>query len=359
MSNQDDESVLSAKRPRISRRSFVIGTSLVAAPAVIIPNRALANQRIVFVSYGGSTQEAQEKTIIKAFREETGIQVVTTSGPDAAKLKAQTRTGNIEWDVVNLIGSQAIAAGREGLLERIDYSIVDSSDMFLEKKETTLPWYWYGGGIGFDPKRHPAGKHPRNWAQFWDVKGIPGRRALRSRPDETLEFALMADGVPAKKLYPLDMDRAFRSLDRIKPHVAKWIAETPQTITLLQNNEIDFVPTYSGRIEAAKKQGVALDYVYENNIVTPSFMCVVKGTKTKDAAMKLVNYFLRPDLQAAFCNMMGYTPVKRSAMPLLTAEVRGQQPELDAPGTAVTDVEWWADHASEANKRFKEWLISG
>ena len=47
--------------------------------------------------------------------------------------------------------------------------------------------------------------------------------------------------------------------------------------------------------------------------------------------MKLVNYFLRPDLQAAFCNMMGYTPVKRSAMPLLTAEVRAQQPELDAP----------------------------
>src|SRR5690606_32151017 len=102
----------------------------------------------------------------------------------------------------------------------------------------------------------------------------------------------------------------------------------------------------------------SMEFVYKNNIITPSYMCVTKGTKNKDAAMKLVNYFLRPDLQADFCNIMGYTPVKRAAMPLLTEEVRNQQPDLDDPGTAVTDVEWWADNFAEVNKRFKEWLIS-
>ena len=159
-------------------------------------------------------------------------------------------------------------------------------------------------------------------------------------------------------MYPLDVDRAFKSLDRIKSHVAKWMAETPQTISLLQANEVDFVFTYSGRVEAAKKQGLNLAYVYESNIVTPAYMCVAKGTRNRAASMKLVNYFLRPDLQAAFCNVMGYTPVKRAAMRLLTPEVRAQQPNLDDPTTAVTDVEWWADNFAEVNKRFKEWLIT-
>ncbi|WP_342640449.1 ABC transporter substrate-binding protein [Rhodoligotrophos ferricapiens] len=347
----------------LTRRDFaktagILGAGVVAAPYVLRGREAWAQETIVYVSYGGSTQEAEEDIIVAAFMKETGINVVNASGPDLAKIKAQVQTGNVEWDLVTLIGSQAVAAGREGLLEKLDYSIIDASDMYMPVLEFTAPWYAYGGGIAYDPQRHAAGKFPTNWPEFWDAERFPGRRGLRSRPDENLEMALMADGVPAKELYPLDVDRAFASLDRIKPHVAKWIPETPQTITLLQQNEIDFVFTYSGRVEAAQRQGVSVNFVYENNIVTPSYLCVPKGTKHLKAAMTLANYFLRPDLQAGFCNRMGYSPVKRAATDLLTPEVRAKQPNLDAPGTAVTDIEWWADNFVEVNQRFKEWMIS-
>ena len=171
-------------------------------------------------------------------------------------------------------------------------------------------------------------------------------------------MALMADGVPAKQLYPMDVDRAFRSLDRIKPYVAKWIVETPQTISLIQSNEIDFVYTYSGRVQAARKQGVSIAYVYQANIVTPAYTCVAKGTRNKAAAMKLTSYFARPEQQAMFCNTLGYTPIKRSALKLLTPETMAQQPKLDDPKTAVTNINWWADNFIEVNKRFKEWLLT-
>lgn len=334
-----------------------LGAAL-AAPAVIVPTRASAAERIVFVGWGGTTQEAQQRTIVDPFMKETGIEVISTSGPDVAKLKAQVRTGNIEWDVLSLPGPQAVAAAREGLLEKIDYSIVDATDVFLPGKEMTLPWYSYGGGIAYDPKRHPAGKHPRTWPQFWDTKAFPGRRGLRARPDETLEVALLADGVPAKQLHPLDVARAFKALDRIKPYVPKWIVETPQTITLVQNKEVDFVYTYNGRVEAAQRQGISIDYVYSNNLVTPGFMAVAKGTRNRAAAMKLVNAFLRAEWQAGFCNAMGYSPNKRAAMALLTPEVRAHQPNLDDPNTGVVDVEWWADNFAEVNKRFKEFLLT-
>ena len=334
----------------------ILGAGLVATP--FVSRRARAAETLVFVSYGGATQDAEEEAFIKPFQADTGIKVVTASGPDIAKMKAQVMTGNVEWDVVNLIGSQAIAADRAGVLQKLDYSLIDTSDMFIPRQEASFPWYVYGGGIGYDPQRHPAGKHPTDWVQFWDAKAFPGRRGLRSRPDENLELALMADGVPAKQLYPLDVDRAFRSLDRIKPHVRKWIAETPQTISLIQNNEIDFVFTYSGRVQAARKQGVSIDYVYESNICTPAYTCVTKGSRHTAAAMRLASYFAKPEMQAHFCNILGYSPVKRAAMKLLTPETMAQQPKLDDPKTAVTDIQWWADNYIEVNKRFKEWLIT-
>ena len=45
-------------------------------------------------------------------------------------------------------------------------------------------------------------------------------------------------------------------------------------------------------------------------------------------------------------------------MKLLTPDTMAQQPRLDDPRTAVTDITWWADNFIEVNKRFKEWLIS-
>jgi putative spermidine/putrescine transport system substrate-binding protein len=72
---------------------------------------------------------------------------------------------------------------------------------------------------------------------LWDGKRFPRSRVLRARPQKTLEIALMAEAVAQERLYPLDVDRAFRLLDRIKPFVRKWITETAQTITLMQTKD--------------------------------------------------------------------------------------------------------------------------
>ncbi|GMG85128.1 ABC transporter substrate-binding protein [Paralimibaculum aggregatum] len=350
---------LDAPTRRDLLRGAGAGAGALGAMAAGLPTLAIAQDGpIVWVAYGGSTQEAQKKTIVAAFMADTGIEVIPASGPDLAKLKAQVQTGNLEWDVIGVIGSQAIRAGRAGLLEKMDYSIVDTADLDIPPLEYCAPYYSYGGGIGYDPARHPEGRHPTNWQEFWDVERFPGRRGLRNRPDENLEMALMADGVAARDLYPLDVDRAFASLDRIKPHVSHWIAGTPQTISLLTQNEIDFVFTYSGRVEAAQRDGQSVAYVYENNIVTGAYVAVTRGSRNRDAAMRLVSYFLKPELQAAFCNIMGYGPSKSTARAHLEPEVLARQPDLQDPGTAITDVEWWAENGEAVTTRFKTWLLT-
>ncbi len=56
------------------------------------------------------------------------------------------------------------------------------------------------------------------------MTAFPGPRTLADQKagGAELEFALLADGVPKDKLYPIDVQRALKSLDRIKKNVVKW-----------------------------------------------------------------------------------------------------------------------------------------
>lgn len=347
--------------PFISRRQLLrtaAGSVALAAPALIFPNRARAADSLVFVGYGGTTQQLQEQVYVKPFMKETGIQVVSATGVDLARLRAMVTTGNLEWDVVNFAGVAGYSAGNAGLLEPLDYSVIDTSDMLLKPTSSVVPLYSYFAGIAYNPTKTPAGKYPTSYAEFWDVQKFPGKRSLRSDPNEILELALMADGVAPKDLYPLDVDRAFKSLDRIKPHVLKW-GNSQDAITLLQRNEVAFSYAFGGRVFAMKSQGVPMDIHKKANVITPGVLTIPKGSKKRDLAMKFIAYWMRPEKQAEYCAVQGgYSPSKRAALPLLTPEARDMQPDVDDPATIVTDLQYWADNYEKIGIRYREWLLT-
>ncbi len=80
---------------------------------------------------------------------------------------------------------------------------------------------------------------PTGWADFWDVKKFPGKRAMRKGARyNTRISALMADGVPPKDVYKVlateegPEDRAFKKLDELKPYIQWWEAgaQPPQIL---------------------------------------------------------------------------------------------------------------------------------
>jgi len=77
--------------------------------------------------------------------------------------------------------------------------------------------------------------------------------AVAVTPFDTIEEALLADGVAKDKLYPLDIDRAFRSLDKIKKDVAVWWTGGAQTSQMLKTGEVDMS---SYEYKAQSKWGV-------------------------------------------------------------------------------------------------------
>jgi putative spermidine/putrescine transport system substrate-binding protein len=335
--------------------SFVAGIS---GPLLLTPGKAKATDHIVLISWGGNYREAVETTLCKPFSKETGIDVTVSDTPDLAKVKVQVTGGQVEWDVFDAPGSMMMSGSRQGFWEALDPSIIDTADIQVGTNRDNVAFYLAAGGIGFDPKRTPEGKHPEDFTQFWDINGFPGRRGLRTRISEMLEMALVADGVAPRQLYPLDVERGFQSLDRIKPHIQKWIDESPQALTLVQTNEIDFSYVYSGRIKAARAQGASLDYSFKQNINIPEYLSVLKGAPHKEAAMKFVAFALRPDRNAAFAEALSYIPANRKSAALMSEASRKWLPDLASPNNVTMNDVWWAEKFDALQRRFKEWLIT-
>ncbi|WP_168193363.1 ABC transporter substrate-binding protein [Bradyrhizobium sp. NAS96.2] len=348
---------------KVSRRSFLGGAaSALAAPMVIRASRAAPNSNsLTFTGYGGSLQEIQIKTVMNPFTEETGIKVNIIPAPDLARVKAQLLTGNVELDVFEGQSALTASGSKQGFWEKLDLSMFDLEDMAVKPTSDAVPYLLFAGGIAWDPKRFGPGKHPANFSEYFDLVKFPGRRTFSNHPDATLEMALLADGVSPKDIYPLDLDRAFKALDRVKPSVAAWVNTTTQAVSLAQTGEVDF--TYvaaSNRIKATNEPGggVPLAFSFEQNVLGSETLTVLKGAPNKQNAIKFIAYFLRPDVQARLMTALGLVPISKKAVPMLPAETRKWQPDLKNPQSVFIDAAYWADHLDAVSVRFKEWILS-
>ncbi|MCA8966276.1 MAG: ABC transporter substrate-binding protein [Planctomycetes bacterium] len=351
-----------AARRGVSRRRFLrgataAGVAAAVGPFVHTPARA-ANGKVVLISWGGNYRKAWEEAFLAPFTKDTGIEVVVADTPDLAKVKAQVTSGNIEWDVFDCPGSMALSGAKEGFWERLDTGIVDAADVMVPYGEDYMPYYTYAGGIAWDPKRFAAGKHPTTFPELWDAAAFPGWRGFRTRISETLDIALLADGVDPKQLYPLDVERGFAALEKIRPHVKTWIEQTPQTVALVQSGEVDFSYSYSGRVRAAQRDGTSIEFSWAQTLNALNYLTVLKGAPNRDAAMKLVAYTLDPQRAAAFSDLLGYTPTVSKALPLVSDETRKWLPDMSNPMNVVMDDLWWQQNFADLQKRYSEWLLT-
>lgn len=348
----------------MDRRQFLHATGIAVGSAVLglsaRPAGAQARQ-IVVTDPGGAWQEAAAKAYYKPFEKETGVKVVYTARPhfSMGRIKAMVEANNMEWDVSILVKELVTRATGEGLLEPLDYKVIDTKDILPDAIQT------HGIGndafatvLGYSKKKYPGGSHPKSWAEFWDVKRFPGRRALYGQPWGTLEVALLADGVPGDKLYPLDVERALRKLDQIKKDIAVWWTTGAQSTQLLFDGEVDLLLGWNGRIQAAIDQGAPVGVEWIGTYAWESWV-IPKGAKNKADAMRFVAFTQRADRQAEFLMGIAYGASNKKAYDHLPAERARLVPTYpeNIKKIVPVDADWLAKNSAKVEERWNEWKV--
>jgi len=176
----------------------------------------------------------------------------------------------------------------------------------------------------------------------------------------TLIFALLADGVPADRLYPLDIDRAFKKLDQIKPHIKVWWREGNQSQQLVRDGEVDMMSIWNGRASELKEAGVPVELVWNGAVRSTSTWCVLKGAPNRKLAWEFIQFAVQAKPQAEFNRRLYYGPTNPAAFEFIPHDIAVVLPTY-SENLAVSireDDEWEADRIVALEERFTQWLAS-
>src|SRR5882757_3440974 len=319
---------------------------------------ANAAEQITFVSQGGAYQKAQTIAILDPAAKKLGITVNQDSIPDAwPVIKSQVASGKPIWDVVDVPTGYCLRGGDQGLIEKLDFATIPNAAAMPEayRNAYSVAYEFYSSVLAYSQKKYPAGAAPNSWADFWDVTRFPGRRALRNHPFATLEAALMADGVAPDKLYPLDVDRAFKKLEEIKPNITVWWTSGAQSAQLLNDGEVDMEMAWNGRVSAVAKEGAKVAFTYNQGILQSTSLCILKGAPNLETAVKFLNEAVDPVHQANLPLNIDYGPGNPKAFDtgVIKPERAAQLPSepANASKQALMSYAWWSSPAGEAAEK--------
>jgi len=329
-------------------------TLLALAATLSFATSAQAEQ-MVFTSWGGTTQDAQAANWAAPFTEKTGIAVVQDGPTDYGKITAMVEAGAVTWDVVDVEYDWALQAGGQGLLEPLDFTVIDKSKLdprFVS--DFAVGSFYYAFVLGWNPANF-AGEQPATLADLFDTAKFPGKRTFYkwSAPG-VIEAALLADGVAPEDLYPLDLDRAFAKLDTIKADIIWWEGGA-QSQQLLASGEAPIGFFWNGRLAALAADGMTVGISWDQNITAADALVVPKGTANKDAAMKLIAEATSAEGQAAFAAASGYAPVNLGSADLMDPAVRATLPDAQTAVQVNADMAYWAANRDEIGNRWYAW----
>lgn len=342
---------------------YTLISGLLAGTAFFQINTALARDLTV-ASWGGTYQDAQRDIYFKPFAEKTGKPVLDESWDGGyGVIQSKVKAGAPNWDVVQVESEELALGCADGLYEKIDWDKLGGKDKYLDNavNDCGVGAIVWSTAIAYNGDKLKEG--PQSWADFWDVEKFPGKRSLRKGAKYTLEFALLADGVAKEDLYdvmatPEGIDRAFKKLEELKPHIVWWEAGA-QPLQFLASDEVVMASAYNGRITGLNRsEGKNFKVTWPGSIYAIDSWAILKDAENKDAGMDFIAFAGEPDNQVKLPQYVAYGLPNKAAAAKVPAEYASDLPTYadNLKDAIPLDVDFWIDNSEELTKRFNAWL---
>ncbi|MEX6501830.1 ABC transporter substrate-binding protein [Pseudomonas zhanjiangensis] len=333
-------------------------SALTLAMACAMP--ALAADLTV-ISFGGANKAAQTKAYYQPWEASGNGKIIAGEyNGEMAKVKAMVDTNSVSWNLVEVESPELSRGCDEGMFEELDPALFGDAADYVDGaiQPCGVGFFVWSTVLAYNADKLSSA--PSGWADFWDTEKFPGKRGLRKGAKYTLEFALMADGVPAKDVYGVlatkeGQDRAFAKLDQIKPSIQWWEAgaQPPQ---FLASGDVVMSSAYNGRIAAVQNES-NLKVVWNGGIYDFDAWAIPSGAKDKEAAEKFIAFSVSPEQQKIYSENIAYGPANKKAVALLDPKLLKDMPTTpeNIAGQVAMDVTFWADFGEQLEQRFNAW----
>ena len=346
------------KPPNLRRKS---GAQWLGAALTCIALPAAAVGDLTVISFGRADRAAIAAAYIEPFAKATAIAVHSLSyDGQVTELTQMVHAGAPVWDVMQ-VESRTLAQGcRQGLFEKLDPARVPPARDLIPGalSECGVGIFTWAQALVYSDQLRDA---PHSWADFWDLRKYPGKRALRHSAKYTLEIALLADGVDPGDVYATlateaGVRRAFRKLDQIRKDTIWWEAAA-QPGALIAAGRVSMSSAYTLWFDPEQERNRHTRIVWRQSLYDIDSWAIPKGSPKRDAAYRFINFASSPERQKVLSEHLAYGPTNRNALQLLPAHLISVLPSLTpnlADGLRI-DSAFWIEHGDALERRFNSW----
>lgn len=349
------------------RRAIQIGgaaMALLSSPVALKYARA-QSKRIVVRDDGGVYTKAYGECFYKPFTQKTGIEVigVQANAEPVAQIKSMVDTRNYTWDMAKISQPAILLLTEGGKVYLEKHGLENDPAVRTIPKQFMSP---YGVGtnvystvLAYRTDAFKGRKAPTSWADLWNPKDFPGRRAIRKHPFDTIEEALMGSGVPTSSLYPLDLNRAFAALDRIKPAVDVWWNSGAQATQLLTSGEVDMIATWASRPQQAIMDGAPVAIVWNQNLWGVDNWSILAGTPNAEACREFIKFASDVKRMAQQGDYYPAGVTQPEAFNFMKPEVARHSPTHpdNIRNGVQINAKYWLENQAAVTERFNAWVL--
>jgi putative spermidine/putrescine transport system substrate-binding protein len=367
--------------------------SLSALGSMVGARRAMAaGTKMNLTSWGGAYQMSQINAYEKPYTKKTGIEFnnIEKSGNGPALITAQEQSGNVSWDIVDILQADGERLFDQGLLQEIVFDKdLDKAPDGTPASQDFTPGSLSGDGksggyvstisyntmFGYNKKAFPNGG-PQSIQDVYDFEKFPGKRGLEKIPAGNLEWALYAEGVAKDKIYdvlstPEGVNKAFKKLDEMKPHALWWSAgaQPPQ---MLAQGDVTIASAYNGRIfNAIAADGQPFDFIWDGGLYEWDGWCIPAGLPADrlKRAMDFLRFSTSTKSLVEQARYIAYSPARKSSfaqMADLTYYKNDKIKMMDYMPTSPDHLKqsiaksaaFWSNYGPQLSQRFSAWLAS-
>ncbi|MGF1779557.1 extracellular solute-binding protein [Vibrio nomapromontoriensis] len=273
-------------------------------------------QQLVFMNWGPYINS----NILEQFTEETGIKVIYSTYESNETLYAKLKTHNKGYDLV-VPSTYFVAKMRdEGMLQKIDKSKLSNfgnlDSNYLDKpydpnNDYSIPHVVAITGLAVNTDMYDPNDFT-SWADLWKPE-LEGQLMMMDDTREVFHIALRKLGYSGNTTDQAQIDEAYAELQKLMPNVLVFNSDNPGSPYM--SGEVGLGMLWNGSAAAAQKEGVPLQLIFpkEGGIGWVDNFAISSGAANVDAAHKMIDFLLRPEIAEQISNDTGYlTAVKAS-----------------------------------------------
>jgi spermidine/putrescine transport system substrate-binding protein len=282
--------------------------------------------------------------LVDTFTAETGIEVVIDTYDSNEAMLASLLAGKMGQYDVAVPGDYMVQIMRDqGLLDTFAPEELPHFSAILPQwldvpfdpgRQHSIPYQW--GSTAFAVNRDAYQGDINTLAMIFDPPAeLSGRINVLDSQGEVLALASMYLGIPQCTSDREQLQALSDMLEEAKTHWASFGSDTAKDVLVSGDALAGMI--YNGFSAKARAEGANVEYAYpkEGYVVWMDNMVLLKDAPNREAALKFMDFLLRPENAAAVTNYAQYTAGVAGVEPFLEPALLESPEQNPPPGSAA------------------------